>query len=258
MVTDFKILIEEATNLAEQLFGEDLKRRTGFTNQLLDICSKASGKDFLLIHNPGGWGSTKLDELLQWERSVVEGVTATIINQGFDGAFIQYFRSGHGLQATIEDITEQIRFFTHKAKVMSAELEFVTSHYKNIRIILIGVSQGAAFSNAVMQHLNGEDRVASIEMGLPFFYKSRRVITKNTLALDGNGEEPDDLMEVNIPIILYTYFTAPMRWIRYKMQGNSIKFSYCINVPGHDYNWEHPEVHRRIEKFFVEKYGVKH
>jgi hypothetical protein len=258
MVTNSKLLNKEANSLAEQLFGEDFKKRTSFTNQLLDICAKASDKDFLLIHNPGGWGSTRLEELLQWERSVVEGITAAVKGQGYNSALIQYFRSDHGFRAVIEDVREEARFFVRKSTVMAAELEFVTRHFENLEIILIGVSQGAAFSNAVMQHLNEQHHVVSIEMGLPFYYRSRRVITERTLALDSNGDMPDDLMDLNVPVILITYFTAPFRWLKHRIHGKKLKFSYCINVPGHNYDWQYPEVHRRIENFLVNKFGVKH
>src|SRR3990170_639002 len=113
----------------------------------MDICSRASGKDFLLIHNPGGWGSTKLEDLLQWERSIVEGVNATMEKLGYKCSLMQYFRSNHGWRAVIGDIREQTRFFISKAKIMAAELEFITRHLNELQVIMIGVSQGAAFSN---------------------------------------------------------------------------------------------------------------
>ena len=122
---------------------------------------------------------------------------------------------------------------------------------------MIGVSQGAAFSNAVSQYLNGGDRVYSIELGTPFPYKSRRIISENTLALDSNGLMPDSLLEWNVPVIFKTYASAPFRWMKYKVQGKNIKFTYCINVPGHDYNWDYPEVQRQVEEFLSLKFGRK-
>ena len=58
---------EEAGQLARQFFGDDIKKCAGFIDRLIDICSRARGKDFLLIHNPGGWGHTPLEHSLQWE-----------------------------------------------------------------------------------------------------------------------------------------------------------------------------------------------
>ena len=91
-------LEEEANHLAEQLFGSDVKKRANFTSRLLDICTRAQDKDFLLIHNPGGWGTTHLENLLQWERSIVEGISATIEKLGYTRSFMQYFRTNSGWQ----------------------------------------------------------------------------------------------------------------------------------------------------------------
>jgi pimeloyl-ACP methyl ester carboxylesterase len=246
---------EDAGELAEQLFGEDAGKRAWFTGRLLDIYGRVRDRDFLLIHNPGGWGTTPIDELLQWERSIVEGVSTTIEKLGYSCQLVQYFRSGTGYREIIRDIREQMRFFEKKAGIMAAELDFITRRLSNLRIIMIGVSQGAAFSNAVTQRLNGNSRIYDIELGIPFPYRSRRVITERTLALDSNGLMPDALMEWDVPTIVTTYLTAPFRWIKYRLQGKRIKYTYCINVPGHDYNWDYPEVQRQVEDFLDLNFG---
>jgi len=250
-------LKKEASLLAEQLFKDDNNKRVSFTESLLTTCDLVKGKDILLIHNPGGWGSTRLDHLLQWERSIVEGISGTIDKIGYKWAFMQYFRSKNGWMAIMEDIREQSRFFENKSIIMAAELKFVADHFKNLQIVMIGVSQGAAFSNAVSQNLNGLNRVSNIEIGAPFYYKSKLVLDEKTLSLNSNGLMPDALMEWNIPTILKTYFSAPFRWAKYRLQGKKIKFTYCINLPGHDYNWDYPEVQRQIEEFLEMKFGTK-
>ncbi len=257
MTDDSLTLEKEASHLAERLFGNDIQKRASFTKRLLDIYAKSQGKDFLIIHNPGGWGTTHLPNLLQWERSIVEGVSATIAKLGHSWFLTQYFRSNSGWREIIKDIREQTRFFTSKAPIMAAELTFLTQHLPDLRVIMIGVSQGAAFSNAVSQYLDGLDRVFSIELGTPFPYKSRRVITEKTLALDSNGLMPDALMEWDVPTITRTYLVAPFRWLKYKLQGKRVKFTYCLNVPGHDYNWDYPEVQGQIEDFLKLKLSTK-
>ncbi|MFC1988866.1 hypothetical protein ACFLVJ_03435 [Chloroflexota bacterium] len=250
-------LKEEAESLAKQLFEANTKKRLGFTERLLDICLKVQEKDILLIHNPGGWGLTPLEYLLQWERSIVEGVSSTIEELGYSWALIQYFRTNNGWLAVLGDIREQTRFFVNKARIMAAELEFITRHCKNLQVVMVGVSQGAAFSNAVSQNLNGFNQIFTIELGLPFPYKSRRVITERTLVLDSNGLMPDALMEWNVPTIVTTYLGAPFRWMKYRLNGKRIKFTYCVNVSGHDYNWDYPEVQRQIGEFLTLNFGNK-
>ncbi|MDP3878936.1 MAG: hypothetical protein Q8Q07_01345 [Dehalococcoidales bacterium] len=250
-------LEKEAQGIAKQLFGADTNKCTGFISRLLDIYTNAEDKDFILIHNPGGWGKTPLQQLLQWEQSIVEGVSGTIGRLGYTWFLMQYFRTNNGWREIMRDIKEQTHFFSVKANILATELKFITRHLEDLRVIMIGVSQGAAFSNAVLQQQNGLDRIFSIELGTPFPYKSRRVITERTLALDSNGLMPDALMEWDVPTIARTYLVAPFRWLKYTLQGKRIKFTHCVNVPGHDYNWDYPEVQRQVEKFLVLNFGVK-
>ena len=246
---------EEASSLAQQLFSDDPEQQARFTDRLLDICHNAEGKDFLLIHNPGGWGTTRLKNCLQWERSIVEGVNATIKKLGYGCFLLQYFRTGDGWREIMRDIRDQLRFFTTKSPIMASELQFITRQFNNINVIMIGVSQGAAFSNAVLQNSVALDRVYSIELGMPFLYESRRVNTGKTLAVNGNGLMPDALMEWDIITIIKTYFSAPFRWLKYRLEGRPMTFARCINVPGHDYNWEYPEVQRQVEDFLKINFG---
>ena len=49
-------LQNEAGEVAKQLFGSRKAARVDFTRHLLDTYDRAQDKDFLVIHNPGGWG----------------------------------------------------------------------------------------------------------------------------------------------------------------------------------------------------------
>jgi len=260
-MTDYLALQEETYHLAQQLLGNETEKCASFTNRLLDICTRAQGKDFLLIHNPGGWGSTPLEHCMRWERSIVEGVSDTLDRLGYSWSLIQYFRSGSSWWAHMRDIKDQARFFlqgkTFKAEVMAAELEFIIRHLSSLKVILIGVSQGAAYGNAVMQRLHGLRQVYSMELGTPFFYRSRRVVTERTLAVDGNGLMPDAMMEWDIMTMVKAFSAAPFRWIKYWLQGKQVKFTNCINVPGHDYNWDYPEVRQQVGDFLDINFGTK-
>ena len=52
---------------------------------------------------------------------------------------------------------------------------------------MVGVSQGAGFSNAVMRQLGDGHRVYSIELGTMFVHVPRRLCNDHTLAIDSNG-----------------------------------------------------------------------
>ncbi len=264
-MTDNHLTLEkEAGQLAQQLFGDDIKKCARFTNRLLDICTKAQGKNLILIHNPGGWGDTPLEQCLKWERSIVEGISTTIENLGYSWLLIQYFRSDNSWWSHMQDMREQFRFSSTgksaKARVMSAELKFIVQHINNIKIILIGVSQGAGFSNTVIQQLGELRQIYSVELGTFFPYMRRRVITERTLAIDSNGVVPDPVVQWcnrNLRAGFKAYITAPFRWLKYRMQGKPEKFTYCINVPGHDYNWEYPTIRQKITDFLEINLGTK-
>jgi len=254
-------LREEAYQLGQQLFGNDSQKCLDLTNRLVDVCTRVRDKDFLLIHNPGGWGSTDLEHLLNWERSVVEGISAAIEQQGYTWLLIQYFRGGRSWWAHMLDVKDQARFFftskTFKAEVMAAELKFITQHVNNLKVVLIGVSHGAAFSNTVMRQLGKLHQIYSIELGMFFAQMPRRVLTERTLAIDSNGQMPDPIAHRNLKTAFKTYITAPFRWIKYRLEGKRIKFSHCINVPGHEYGWSYPEVRQKIVDFIEAKFGTK-
>lgn len=250
-------LREEARYLGQQLFGSKSQKSIDFTDRLLNISTRARGKDFLLVHNSGGWGSAGIDHCLQWERSLVTGVSATIEKLGYTSLLIQYLRTGRGWREKIRDVKEQLQLFTFKARLMTAELRFLTQHINPLKVLLIGVSQGAIFSNAVMQYLTELDPVYSIELGLPFFQRSRRVVTERTLAIDSNGLMPDATVQGNLTGVLEAYLVGPFKWIMYQLQRRPVRFAQCINARGHDYDWEYPEVRQQIEDFLKLNFGTK-
>ena len=254
-------LQEEARHLAQQLFGNKIKKCTDFANELSDICTGAQSKDFLLIHNPGGWGSTHLEDCLKWERSVVEGVSASIKQLGYTWLPTQHLRSGSSWWAHLKELKDEARFFlegkSSKTVELAAKLRFVTQHISNLKVILIGASQGAAFSNAVMKQIGELHQVYSIELGIFFPHMSRGVVTERTLAIDSNGLMPDPMAHRNLKAGFKAYITAPFRWIKYRLQGKPEKFTYCINAPGHNYSWEYPEVQQKIINFLTVNFGAK-
>ena len=132
---------------------------------------------------------------------------------------------------------------------MVSELKFIAQQFNNLKIILVGASQGAAFSNAVMRQLGELSQVYSIELGIFFPHMPRRVVTEKTLAIDNNGVMADPMSQRNLWVGFKVYLTAPFHWAKYQLQGKPQKFTYCINAPGHNYQWEYPEVKGQILDF---------
>jgi pimeloyl-ACP methyl ester carboxylesterase len=249
-------LREEADRLARQLFGSE-EAGTDFANHVLDICARARGKDFLIVHNPGGWGHARLDQCLEWERSIVEGIRGVIEEMGYSLLLTQYFRSGTGWREQMRDLREQFRFFAPKAGVMASWLRFILTHLDDIKVILVGISQGAAFSSAVLRQLGGRYPVYSIELGFPFQYKSWRIITPRTLVMDSNGVRPDILAQGNLRVGARILMAAPFKWMWYRLRRKRVAFAHCVNAPGHEYDWSNPEIQKPIRDFLKTCFGAK-
>ena len=212
-------LREEARRLGRQLFGDDSGKGASFADRLLGIYQDARDKDILLIHNPGGWGNSPMENCMHWERSVVAGISTTLEKLGCSWSLSQHFRGGIGWRAHLRDIRDYIRFFTVQRRVLATEVEFLTRHIENLEVILIGISQGAGFSNAVMQRLNELQSVYSIELGVFFYHRPRRVITERTLIIDHNGLATDAVIEGDLVTMLMTLPMAFLRWVKYRLQG---------------------------------------
>jgi hypothetical protein len=250
-------LWEEARRIGRQLFGDDVDKIARFADRLLGIYQDARDKDVLLIHNPGGWGNSPLENCLHWERSVVAGISATLEKLDCRLSFSQYFRGGVGWREHLRDIRDYVSFFSFEREILAAEVEFLTGHIENLRVILIGISQGAGFSNAVMQRLSQLKRVYSIELGVFFYHRPRRVITERTLIIDHNGLMPDAVIEGDLITMVMTLPMAFLRWVKYRLKGKPVKFSRCIKLAGHDYHWEYPKVSQQIGDFLKLNFGAK-
>lgn len=250
----------EAESLADEVAREDASGRADTAHWLENALAQARGKEFLLVHNPGGWGNALLDDLQDWERSIVDGVDATMEELRHSWALVQYFRSRDSFWHHMREIGKETVFFFRgksvQAQVMAAQLSLLLDQMKGLRVILVGASQGAAFGNTVMRYLGEAPRVYSIELGIFFPHMPRRVITERTLAIDSNGLMRDPMANRDLWAGFRAYFKAFFRWLQYRLRGKRVKFTNCINVPGHEYRWEFPEVSGRVKDFLRANFGT--
>jgi len=252
---------KEAEVLAQRLFRNNLQAKEKYIQGLEDIYAGAANKDFLVIHSPGGWGNSEWDDVQEWEKSIVTGVTATLQDNGYSYYVTQYLRSGKRPWGHILDIVRDLRFFSsghnRRAERLAAGLELLARKLAKGNIILVAASQGAAFDNAVVKATHNTPNIYSIELGTFFPYMKRRLLTERTLAIDGNGLIRDPMCERDLWKGAKAYFKAFGKWFKYNITGKHVKFTRCINTPGHEYNWEFPAVHTNITKFLKEKFGMK-
>ena len=258
---DFPI-VDAAEQLAVKLFPHSKKKRALFVSGLRSMYSAAVNKDILIIHSPGGWGNSRFHEGLQdWEKSIVTGVTATLEKLGYSCIMRQYFRCGDKLWGGKNWFREGQFFYfgkSFRAYVFAQELKLIVANLPKLKIVLVGASQGAAFNNKVMVYLGSAERIYSIELGTFFAHMRRRQLTKRNLAIDSNGLMPDPMCHRDLWKGTKAYFKAFVRWSKYRAEGKRVKFTNCINTPGHEYQWEYPEVNGRITAFLTAALGEKH
>ncbi|MDD5288201.1 MAG: hypothetical protein PHY28_03720 [Dehalococcoidales bacterium] len=252
---------EAAHHLAVKLFPHGRKKRGLFTNALIEMYDSARGKDVLVVHSPGGWGNARWDDLSDWEKSIVTGVTVTVEKLGYDCVMKQYFRSVDALWGG-KSVYKEAQFFlfgiSFRAKVLAEELKFIVNNLPKIKLVLVGASQGAAFNNMVMIKLGGIERIYSVELGTFFAHMRRRQLTERNLAIDSNGMMRDPMCHRDLWAGTRAYIGAFYRWFKCKAQDKPVKFTNCINTPGHEYKWEYPEVQGRITEFLTANIGEKH
>lgn len=261
MIDSEQSITSEIANLAYRLFPRSGKKRDNLIIRLRETITKAQGKDFLVIHSPGGWGNSNWEDLQEWEKSIVTGVTATLEKLGYTQIMVQNFRSGNSWASHMKDIYKEIQFhmagISYRAEVLAEEIRFILKQLPGLQVVLVGASQGASFNNAVMIILGKIERVYSIELGTFFPHMHRRKLTERNLAIDSNGFMRDPMCNRDLWAGFKAYLGAFIRWFRHRMIGQKVKFTNCINTPGHEYKWDYPEVHGRIIEFLSTKFKEK-
>jgi hypothetical protein len=173
---------------------------------------------------------------------------------------LQFFRSGTGWPERLKNTVPEWQFFcagkSTRARIMAEELRFMVGHLPDLKVVLVGASQGAAFNNAIMRYLGASGSVYSIELGTFFPHMKRRLITDRTLAIDSNGLMRDPMCQRDLWAGVKSYIKAFGRWFRAKAKRQRVMFTHLINTPGHEYGWEYPAVHTNITAFLKERFGA--
>jgi hypothetical protein len=196
--------------------------------------NQAGNGKVLIIFNPGGWGDTRIEDAQDFKH-IMEGVQNSLKNENVSSDVVTYMRTGDGFWSKLDGFKEQVLYFKNQSKILSGEIEKYLSENKEKKIILAGLSNGAAFINSTMEKLprSIRDRVLVIEVGTPFWSNPPKL--KNVLALDNGGK--DALSKGKIGDLAASVAEMPFRWANEKMTRKNVRFSQVIDIPGHQYDW---------------------
>ena len=246
-IQDFSLvpqsLVDEADELATELFGNNQQKRHQFTSQLLGMYLSAKDKDVVIINNSGGWGWSSIESSPHGQ-DFIAGVDAELTELGYNSTlWLDFYRTAKTLNGCLSELMLAQGLYPSKAKDLASRVEFLTLHIPGIRVILTGESNGCTIGNSAMHILEDNTQVYSIQLGPPFWNNSAS--PERSLILRSNGVIPDSFSQGDI----FTIVRANLESIFGIFQEYQDKILLYIGAPGHDYQWQHPGVGSQIIQF---------
>jgi hypothetical protein len=234
-------IINQANNIAAELFGENRQKHDLMTEQLLALYQAVKDKDIIFIFNPGGWGWTPIDETREGE-SFINGISHEMDSLGYDYLFFNHKRTDKTFNSAVSEFMLAANIFPSKEKDLAARVAFLTENVSGIKIVLVGISNGTLVCAGVMEILNSNPNVFSIQMGPPFWNSYDN--SNQSLVLRSNGFISDSFSQGNFAIIISATIET-LYGIEHEYEGD---LGY-IGAPGHDYNWGYEAVSTQITDF---------
>jgi len=243
---------EDATRLATELFGDCQEECDDFISQLLAMYAQAKDKDFVVIFNSGGWGWNLLETSLGW-RSIFTGIESELASSGYTSLSLDYQRTVESLRGRLNELAEGMVGYPSKAKFLAGRVEFLTKHNPGLRVILTGESNGTVICDKVMNILENNPQVYSIQTGPPFWHET--MVLDKTLLLTGNGMAPDTFSQGDFGGIIWGNLR---HWFRLSQPVDAFDTTpHYVGAPGHDYWWQYPEVCSQITDFLEQNFRIK-
>ena len=240
----------QACELATKLF-DNPDQRGEFAEELIETYSLAKDKDFLLVYNTGGFGGKGMAADWEWP-SVLYGVQSILSELGYASIIVEHQRAEDNIPGFLGEV-EQIRdYYSAKAPLLAAKVAFLTRYNSRLRVIITGRSNGAVFSNEVMELLENNPRVYSIQAGRSSWYIGSK--SERTLLMDNNGIMPDAMARGDFLAIIRANLTRLPTTYPPK-EGSKQIIKWFIEVPGHTYKWEHPGVQSQVKAFLEENFA---
>lgn len=245
-------VIDDAVRLAGELYGDYREEDSDFVRQLLTMYLEAQDKDFIMVFNAGGWGSKSLEVSPDW-CSIFDGIKSDLDVAGYSTLFIDYLRTtDETVREHLNEMMSMLSLYPSKARDLALRVQFLTDHLPGTRVIVTGESTGAIICDRVMDILEGNPRVYSIQTGPPFWYRNKAL--ERTLVLKDNGMVPDSFSQGDFFTIISATLESALGVVT--PEGQSGKVLYYLGAPGHEYSWEYPGVYSPILDFIYQNFEI--
>ncbi len=241
-------VIEDAAETAANLFGNDNEKCTDFTEQVLALYLEAKDVDVVVIVNSGGWGWSAIAE--SNEKELSPGIDGVLTELGNSTLWIDYFRTDHSLFGAMGEFMMALSAYPARAQELAARTEFLTNNLPDLKVILLGISNGCTICSGAMPILEDNEQVYSIQLGPPVWNNNSHM--ERVLLLRSNGTVPDSFSHGDMLTIIRANLEAAFG-ISQENAGNILLY---IGAPGHDYNWKYEGLKTQITAFLTEYFSV--
>ncbi len=241
-------VVEDATILATEVYGNYQEKYNDFIDQLLATYLEAKDEDFVIIFNPGGWGWNLLEASPEWY-SIITGIQSELARLGYTSLLLNYQRTVDTLSGRFDELMSMTSLYPSQANDLANRIDFLTKHITDLRVIIIGESTGTVIADSVMSILVDNPQIYSIQTGPPFWHRNK--VLDRTLVLRSSGIIPDAFSQGDF----LTIICANLEALFGISQAEPGKILIYIGSPGHEYWWQYPGVYSQITSFLQQNFG---
>ncbi|MEO0079585.1 MAG: hypothetical protein ABIK44_02760 [candidate division WOR-3 bacterium] len=203
--------------------------------QLRELTSLPLELDVVVVPNQGGWGNVPLEKTGDLLPNVI-GLRQLLAEQGLKSVAVPFYRTTGANPNYFATLTELFGFHHTVAQDLAGEIARLLKCHPRIKVIMIGLSNGATIADAAMNLLPAavRDNVYAIELGTPFWRHLTR--SDNILHILGSGADP--LANGDADILLANLLQGVVRITIARLNGLRPRFEEVFHLPGHFYTWE--------------------
>jgi hypothetical protein len=217
------------TNLSSLFGGDPLPYNFEFA-ELTDVPLKS--QVVILVH-VGGWGNVRIENADDI-RPTIGGVKEYLNSRGISSVLVPYYRARGGLLGKLVTLSELFELHHSDADRLCHEVQRFLRRHPQQRLIMVGLSNGAAFADEVMERLPDtiQNRVCAIEVGPPFLSPSDA--GESVLRIDNHGEDP--VATGDYWVLLRVRIEGLVRGVSAGLTGRESPKAGAF-VAKHEYSW---------------------
>ena len=227
------------TSLSPLFGGDPIPRDFDFA----ELAELPLGSQVIVLAHFGGWGNVPIEQAHDI-LPVIDGVRNHLSAFGIRSILVPFYRSRGGSVGKLLTIGEMFELHHSDATRLSGEIDQFLERHPRQRVIMIGLSNGAAFADEVMERLSAtaQGRVCAIEVGPPFLGPSDP--GTSVLRLGNHGADP--VVTGEWWILMRTWVQGLFRRASARPAPEDVRAEAGF-VQEHEYSW--PSVREEVVSF---------